>query len=180
MKSIIKLSLRKTPIEFVFLQIILLLFTLGCEESLPTREEEEIKLIETEFSTVDGRTALQFTRERNVPHPHNPTDLRLSLRFINTYTETLQGFADSIDGYLDVWLREEPAFGKRYSISKNTEVQPIGAPSRIDDRFLTLDPGDTFFMEIHWAHESENGVKMWNHFGLADSQSIKVTVNAVA
>jgi len=180
MKSIIKLSLREIPIKFVFLQIILLLFTLGCEESLPTREQEIIKVFETEFSTFDGRTSIPFTRNDTWTVRENPPALKLSLRFINTSDETLQGLADSIDGYLDIWLEIEPSVGKRFPINKDTEVPPTGNPSRIDGIFLTLDPGDTLYMEFHWAHDSKEGVKMWDHFGLHNNQQIKVKVNALA
>ena len=174
------LSAMDRFITFILLQVFLLLFTLGCEETLPSRDEDFPILIETEFSTVNGKTSLAFVREHNVPHPLNPLDLKLSLRFINTYTETLQGLADSIDGSLDIWLRDEPSFGKRFPINKDSEVQPIGAPSRIDQLHLTIDPGDTFYLEFHWDHESEEEVKMWDYFNMEDSQLIEVKVNAIA
>ena len=157
-----------------------MLFTLGCEESLPPRDEIFIDVFETEFSTVDGRTSLDFTRDLTASIPENPPPLKLSLRFINTFDESLQGFADSINGYLDIWLKDDPSVGKRIPIDKNTEVPPTGTPSRIDGIFLTLDPGDTLYMEIHWAHESEEGVKMWDHFNLSNGQEVKVNVNAIA
>jgi len=166
--------------KYILLQVFLILLTLGCEESLPTREQEFIEVIKTEFSTVDGRTSLPFTRDDTWTVRENPPALKISLRFINTSDETLQGYADSIDGYLDIWLKDEPTVGKRLSINKDSEVPIAGTPPRIDNLFLILDPGDTFYMEFHWAHDSEEGVKMWNHFGLQNDQIKQVEVNVLA
>ena len=179
MKRFIKLSLRKTSNKFVSLQIMLLVFTLGCEESLPTRDQEFIKVFETKFSTIDGKTTLTFQRDLTTAFP-SPPDLKISLRFINISDETLQGFADSIDGFLDIWLRDEPSVGRRFPINKDSELPPTGAPSRIDGLYLTLDPGDTFYMEFHWAHDSEEGVKMWDHFNLSHEEQKRVNVRVLA
>ena len=164
---------------FTLLQVFLLLFTLGCEETLPSREEEFLEVFETKFSTVNGKTKLTFQRDLATAFP-SPPDLKLSLQFINTSDETLRGFADSINGILDIWLRDEPSVGKKFPINKDSEVPPTGAPSRIDELYLTVDPGDTFYMEFHWAHESEEGVKMWDHFNLSHNQQKKTYVNTFA
>jgi len=166
-------------ITFTLLQVFLLLFTLGCEETLPSREEEFLEVFETKFSTVNGKTKLTFQRDLGTAFP-SPPDLKLSLQFINTSDETLRGFADSINGILDIWLRDEPSVGKKFPINKDSEVPPTGAPSRIDELYLTVDPGDTFYMEFHWAHDSEEGVKMWDHFGLSHNQQKKTYVNTFA
>ena len=167
-------------IKFILLQVFLFLFTIGCDESTPTSEQEFIEVLETEISTVDGRTSLSFTRDVNSTTPQNPPTLKISLRFINISDETLQGLTDSIDGFLDIRLVDEPSVGKRLSINRNSELPPTGTPSRINDVFLTLEPGDIFYMEFHWTHESEEGVKLWDHFGLRGGQMKKVDVNVLA
>jgi len=152
----------------------------GCEESLPTREETPVQLFETIFQTADSGTSFTATRDQLNIHTPHPPPIVYKLQLINIFDETLQGLADSINGTLEIWLEEDPTVGKTYILSKNSEFPPIGIPSQIDSALITLDPGDTFYVEIAWPHETEDSVKMWDYFGLKGGDERTVRINAFA
>ena len=180
MSKIIYLTTRKITFANKILYSIFIVITLGCEESLPPRDEVPVEAFETLFGTVDGRTAYTATRDPANIHGRHPPPIKFSLRLVNTFDETLQDFASSINGTLDIWLKEDPKVGKTFLLTEESEFPPIDSPSHINNGLLTLDPGDTFYIEIHWQHENEDSVKLWDYFGMRNGQELLVEIRALA
>lgn len=166
--------------SILFIFFALTVFTVSCEESLPTREKIPVQLFETIFQTADSGTTFTFTRDPVNIHTEHPPPILYQLQLINIFDETLQGLADSINGTLDIWLEEDPTVGKTFALSQISEFPPIGIPSQIDSSYITLDPGDTFYVEIAWFHETEKSIKMWDYFGLNTGDTLSVKINAIA
>lgn len=167
-----------TPIIIIFIAYNILV--LSCEESLPTREETPVQLFETIFQSADGKTSKTFTRDPINIHTAHPPPIVYHLQLINRTDETLQGLADSINGTFEIWLAGDPSIGQTFLLSRDSEFPPIGIPSHIDSEVLTLDPGDTFYVEIAWFHENEDGIKMWDYLGMGDGDILGVRINALA
>ena len=158
----------------------LTVLSMSCEESLPTREATPVQLFETIFQTTDSGTTFTFTRDPlNISTKH-PPPIVYHLQLINIFDETLQGLADSINGTFEIWLEEDPSVGKTFLLSQYSEFPPIGIPSHIDSSYITLDPGDTFYVEIEWFHETDNSVTMWDYFYLENGDERTVRINALA
>ena len=166
--------------SIIFIFFALTVFTVSCEESLPTREEIPVQLFETIFQTADSGTTFTFTRDPVNIHTEHPPPILYQLQLINIFDETLQGLADSINGTFEIWLEEDPTVGKTFALSQISELPPIGIPSQIDSSYITLDPGDTFYVEIAWFHETEKSIKMWEYFGLIAGDTLSVKINAIA
>lgn len=152
----------------------------SCEDPLPSRESTPVELFKTNFQTADSDTTFYATRDPvNISTPH-PPPIVYQLQVINIFDETLRGLAVSINGTIEIWLEEDLSVGKTFLLSQSTEFPPIGIPSHIDSAYITLDPGDTFYVEIEWPHETENGVKMWDYFSLKNGEERDVIINSIA
>ena len=155
---------------------IFILTALSCDESLPSRDEVAVETFKILLGTVDGETSYE-----TIPNTgRNPQPIRFSLLLLNIFDETFQGSASSINGTFDIWLADEPKIGKTILLNKNSEFPPIDTPSQIDNDLLTLDPGDTLYMEIHWEHEVEGSVKLWDYFRMANGTERSVGIRALA
>ena len=153
---------------------------LSCEDILPTRDETPVQLFETSFQSNEGKTRITLTRDPINIHTPHPPPIIYQLQLINLTDETLQGLADSISGTFELWLDGEPSISREIMLSRNNEVPPIGVSSHIDSELLTLDPSDTFYVEIAWLHETEDFVKLWDFFGMQDGEQRTVKINALA
>ena len=169
---------RKITFAVKILCFIFILTALSCEESLPPRDEVAVETFKILLGTVDGETSYE-TIPNAVPGG-NPQPIRFSLRLLNIFDETFQGSASSINGTFDIWLADEPTVGKTILLNKNSEFPPMDTPSHIDNDLLTLDPGDTLYMEIHWEHEVEGSVKLWDYFRMANGTEQSVGIRALA
>ena len=156
------------------------IFMLSCEESLPSREETPVQLFETIFRSADGKANIALTRDPANIHTLHPPPILFQLQLINKTDETLQGLADSINGSLEIWIESEPTVGQTFILSRDSEFPPTGAPSHIESELLTIDPGDTFYVEIGWFHQTEDSTKLWDYFNLEDGESKTVKINALA
>lgn len=165
-------------IRIAFITISIL--NLSCEDDLPTREVVPIQLFETIFQTADSGTTFTATRDPINIHTEHPPPIVYQLQLINIFDETLQGVADSINGTFEIWLENEPTVGKTFLISQMSEFPPDGISSQIDSSILTLDPGDTFYVEIEWPHETDDSVKMWDYFNLGNGDELDTLFNALA
>ncbi len=171
---------RKITFAIKILCFIFILTALSCEESLPPRDEFPVNLFEILFGTVDGRTSYTATRDPSFINNRHPPPIVFTLRLVNIFDETLQDFASSINGTFDIWLAEDPTVGKTFLLTKDSEVPPIDSPSHIDNGLLTLEPSDTFYIEIHWWHEVEGSVGLWDYFGMENGQERVADINALA
>ena len=171
---------RNIPFAVKSLCFIFILTVLSCDESFPPRDEVPIEAFEILFSTVSDCTSYTATRDPDNIHGRHPPDIKFTLRLLNTFDETFQGSASSINGTLDIWLAEDPTVGKTFLITKDSEFPPMDSPSHIDNGLLSLDPGDTFYMEIHWEHEVEDSVKLWDYFRIENGEERVVEINALA
>ena len=167
-----------SSILFVFFTVTV--FTTSCEESLPTREEIPVQIFEAIFQTADSGTTFTATRDPINIHTPHPPPIVYQLQLINIFDETLQGLADSINGSFEIWLDGDPSVGITFLLSQSNEFPPIGTPSQIDSAYITLDPGDTFFVEIEWPHETDDSVKMWDYFNLQNGDELDTLFNALA
>lgn len=157
------------------------IFSVSCEETLPTREEIPLNLFSTSFSTVDGRTAFPVTRDPAVITIPHPAPVRLQFLIINTFDETFQGVQDIINGSMDVWIADDINNGGNiYVLTKDNEFPPVGSPPLIENALLTIDPGDTFFVELSWPHEVNGTIKVWNYLEIATESSMIVRINVLA
>ena len=167
---------RKITFAVKILCFSFILTALSCEESLPSRDEVAVETFKILLGTVDGETSYE-----TIPNTgRNPQPIRFSLLLLNIFDETFQGSASSINGTFDIWLADEPKIGKTILLNKNSEFPPIDTPSQIDNDLLTLDPGDTLYMEIHWEHEVEGSVKLWDYFRMANGTERSVGIRALA
>jgi len=180
MRKDLYLITRKITFAIKILCFIFILTALSCEESLPPRDEVPVNLFEILFGTVHGRTSYTATRDPDGIRGRHPPAIKFTLRLLNTFDETFQGSAFSINGTFDIWLAEDPTVGKTFLLTKESEFPPANSPSHIDNGLLTLDPGDTFYMEIHWEHEVEDSVKLWDYFGMASGTERIVGIKAFA
>ena len=180
MRKDLYLITRKITFAIKILCLIFVITALSCEESLPPRDEVPVNLFEILFDTVDGRTSYTATRDTVNIHGRHPPAIKFTLRLLNTFDETFQGSAFLINGTLDIWLEEDPTVGKTFLLTKESEFLPMDSPSHIDNGLLTLDPGDTFYMEIHWEHEVEDSVKLWDYFGMAIGTERSIGIKAFA
>ena len=180
MRKDLYLITRKITFAIKILCFIFILTALSCEESLPPRDEVPVNLFEILFDTVDGRTSYTATRDPDGINGRHPPDIKFTLRFVNTFDETFQGSAFLINGTFDIWLEEDPTVGKTFLLTKESEFPPMDSPSHIDNGFLTLDPGDTFYMEIHWEHEVEDSVKLWDYFRMENDTERIIDIRALA
>ena len=147
---------------------------------MPPRDEAHVEAFKILFGTVDGRTSYTATRDPDGIRGTHPPAIKFTLRFVNIFDETFQGSASSINGTFDIWLEEDPTVGKTFLITKESEFPPMDSPSHINNGSLTLDPGDTFYVEIHWDHEVEGSVKLWDYFGMANGTERLVDINVLA
>ena len=155
---------------------IFILTALSCDESLPSRDEVAVETFKILLATADGETSYE-----TIPNTgRNPQPIRFSLRLLNIFDETFQGSASSINGTFDIWLAEDTTVGKTFLITRESEIPPMDSPSHIDNDLLTLDPGDTLYMEIHWEHEVEGSEKLWDYFGMASGTERSVGIRALA
>ncbi|MCH7886371.1 MAG: hypothetical protein IIA58_00225 [Candidatus Marinimicrobia bacterium] len=171
---------RKITFANKILCSIFILTAMSCEESLPPRDEVPVEVFEILFGTVDGRTSYTATRDPANIHSRHPPPIKFTLRLVNIFDETLQDFAHSINGTLDIWLAEDPTVGKTFLLTKDSEVPPIDSPSHINNGLLTLDQSDTFYIEIHWQHEVEDSVKLWDYFEMKSGEERLVEIRALA
>ena len=153
---------------------------ISCEESLPSRNEIPVDLFSTYLSTADGRTSFTITRDPaafNFPHP---APVRIRFALINIFDETLQGSSENITGSVDIWIANDINLaGNTYVLTKDNEFPTTGTPSLIQNSFLTIDPGDTFFVEISWPHEVEGTDKVWEYFGMVNGSSKLVNISVL-
>ena len=170
----------KSLLPIIIIFIALNILVLSCEEFLPSREETPVQLFETIFQSADGKSSKTFTRDPVNIHTPHPPPIEYHLQLINRTDETLQGLADSINGSIEVWLDGDPSVGQTFLLSRKNEFPPIGVPSQIDSELVTLDPGDTFYIEIEWFHENEDGIKMWDYLGMDNGDMRRVGINAFA
>jgi len=147
---------------------------------LPSRDEVPVELFEILFEAGGGRTSYTATIDPEFINNRHPPPIEFTLRFVNIFDETIQGSASSINGSFEIWLEEDPAVGKTFLLTKDSEVPPIDSPSHIDNGFLTLDPGDTLYLEIHWWHEVENSVGLWEYFRMENGTERIVNIRAIA
>ena len=180
MKKILYLITRKITITINILCFIFILTMLSCEESLPPRDEVPVEVFETLFSTDGGRTSFTATRDPAFINNRHPPPIKFTLRLINIFDETLQDFGGSINGTFDIWLAEDPTVGKTFLLTRDNEVPPIDSPSHINNGLLTLDQSDTFYVEIHWWHEVEDSVVLWDYFEMKNGQERLVEIRALA
>ena len=171
---------RKIPFAVKILCFVFILTVLSCDESFAPREEVPIEAFEILFSTVSDCTSYTATRDPAMILGRHPPAIKFTLRFVNIFDETFQGSASSINGTFDIWLEEDPTVGKTFLITKESEFPPMDSPSHINNGSLTLDPGDTFYVEIHWDHEVEDSVKLWDYFRIENGEERVVEINAIA
>ena len=167
--------------KYILLSVLSVLILTSCEESLPTREEIPVEVLSTLLTTVNGKTSFQATRDPaaiNFPHP---TPVRIRFLVINTFDETFQGVQDMINGSMDIWMANDKNLsGKTYVLTKDNEVPPIGTPSLIENSLLTVDPGDTFFVEISWPHEVNGTTKVWEYLEMPNGSTRNVVISVFA
>lgn len=166
--------------KFILFSILSVLILTSCEESLPSRIEIPIELFSTLLTTVDGRKSFQATRDpARITFPH-PPPVRLQFLVINTFDETFQGASVLINGSLDLWIAgDENQAGKTFELTAESEFPPIGTPGLIKDNILTIDPGDTFFVEISWPHEVDGTTKIWDYYNLRPGSRRLVNINVL-
>jgi len=112
--------------------------------------------------------------------PH-PPPVRLRFGVINIFDETLQGTPDVINGSIDIWIANDTnQAGKTYLLTKESEVPPIGTPPLIENASLTIDPGDTFFVEISWPHEVNGTIKVWEYLNMNIGSSRLINISVLA
>ena len=170
----------QTKSIMIIILLIFILSSLSCEESLPPRDELPVEVFEVLFDTDGGRRTYTATRDPAFINNRHPPPIKFILQLVNIFDETLQDRSDSINGTFDIWLAEDPTVGKTFLLTKDNEVPPIGSPSHINNGLLTLDRGDTFYIEIHWWHEVEDSIGRWDYFGLKNGQEREVAIRALA
>lgn len=172
--------MNKTP-NLILLSLLSGIFWISCEETLPSRNETPVEVFSTFLTTVDGRTSFTATRDpAAITFPH-PPPVRIRLGLININDETLQGISGFINGSIDIWISDDINLaGKTYVLSENSEFPPTGVLSLIENNVLTIDPGDTFYIEISWPHEVEETTKIWNYLGMVNGSSRTVIINVLA
>ena len=180
MRKDLYLITRKITFAIKILCFIFILTALSCEESLPPRDEVPVEAFKILFGTVDGRTSYTATRDTEGINGRHPPDIKFTLRFVNIFDESFQGSAFLINGTFDIWLAEDPTVGKTFLLTKESEFPPVNSPSHINNGLLTLDPGDTFYMEIHWEHEVEDSVKLWDYFRMENDTERIIDIRALA
>ena len=180
MRKDLYLIARTIPFAVKILCFVFILTALSCEESLPPRDEVPVNLFEILIGTVDGRTSYTATRDPEGINGRHPPDIKFTLRFVNIFDESFQGSAFLINGTFDIWLAEDPTVGKTFLLTKESEFPPVNSPSQINNGLLTLDPGETFYIEIHWEHEVEDSMKLWDYFRIENGEERVVEINALA
>jgi len=175
-----KNSVRITT-KIILFSILSSLIFVSCEESLPTRDETPVDIFSSFLTTVDGRTSFRVTRDpASINEPH-PPPVRIRFGVINIFDETLQGTPDIINGSIDIWIANDTnQAGKTYLLTKDSEIPPIGTPPLIENASLTIDPGDTFFVEISWPHEVNGTTKVWEYLGIGNGSSRLVNISVLA
>ena len=147
---------------------------------MPSRDEVPVELFEILFETDNDRKSFTATRDPEFINNRHPPPIKFNLRLVNIFDESFQGFASSINGTFEIWLAEDPTVGKTILLTKDSEAPPIDSPSHINNGFLTLDPSDTFHVEIEWWHEVENSVGLWEYFRMENGQERIVDIRALA
>ena len=166
--------------KFILFSILSIIILTGCEDSLPSRNNIPVDIFTTILTTVDGRTSFQVTRDPAAILTPHPPPVRLQFLVINTFDETFQAPSGIINGSLDLWIAgDENQAGKTYVLTENSEFPPIGSPGLIQNNFLTIDPGDTFFIEIAWPHEVEGTTKVWDYFNMGNGSIRLVNLNVL-
>ena len=174
------LRARKITFAVKILCFVFILTVLSCDESFPPRGEVPVESFKILFSTVSDCTSYTATRDPVNIHGRHPPAIKFTLRLLNIFDETFQGSASSINGTLDIWLAEDPTVGKTFLLTKESEFPPVNSPSQINNGLLTLDPGETFYIEIHWEHEVEDSMKLWDYFRIENGEERVVEINALA
>lgn len=107
------------------------LILMKCEESLPSYQSPSdllaIRQMQAEVGGVE-RSTLVF-----------------DIKGVNNYDDTLQDTA-RVSGTLDVWFPSHENWRITLPIT-NADLKP---PSRLIGRLLTIDPGDTFRVQVSW------------------------------
>lgn len=111
---------------------------LGCNESLPPYQSPvDLLSIRKIDVHVDG-----FTR----------SNLVIDIKGVNNYDDTLQDTA-RVNGTLDVWFPSHDNWRITLPVT-NDNLKP---PTELIGRLLTIDPGDTFHLQLSWNLYSETG-----------------------
>ena len=146
--------LRKLLIGFAFAA----LWLIGCDETLPTREEPK-KFLKASLNVQPLEVRVDIDSSGQLPYGVPPYPERVSgfngsleLTLVSYYNEVLQDNAH-VRGTIDVWLESRPDVRATVSLTEVDVDYPVFDP----DGLLTLTPGDSIHLARQWSHIASNG-----------------------
>jgi hypothetical protein len=126
----------------------------SCDESLPPYNPPQ-NILSAKLSVVEQASL----RQVRCPIPLTPVwdvpAIVFRISVANQYSETLQGPASSVAGQLEVWMKDDPDFGKKFTFIGATD------PVHVKNGTLTLDPGDALEVLFVWYHEDDQNRRIW-------------------
>jgi len=137
-------NLNQSKSGILLISLLVLLFSLSCEESLPSYSAPSV--------AIEASLKLQ-NQSYNVIVPYGEEKPELTTFVLgakNTYEETLDG-PSYIRSSVDIYLKNGETFQHiktlRYYLSEH----------------ITLDPGATFSIPFRWDQKDESGKPMWQY-----------------
>jgi hypothetical protein len=126
----------------------------SCDESLPPYNPPQ-NVLSAKLSVVEQASQRQVI----CPIPNTPfwdvPAIVFKISVTNQYSETLQGPAGSVTGQLEVWLKDDPDFGKKFSFMGATD------PVHVKNGILTLNPGEALEVLMVWYHQDDQNRRIW-------------------
>jgi hypothetical protein len=128
---------------------IVLSFCLGCDETLPSRDEPR-RALETSAIAVEGTVVIRG----------GVTDGLIGaflMKVKNIYSEVLQG-DEYIHGDVDVWLRDL----QEQRTTVHATRSNLTNPNLVAAGLVTLGPDTTATLLTRWNHNTGGGQPFWN------------------